>query len=90
MMPIPDTARLAGLIGRELDWLGRRCRIVEVLVDGPALVLEPLAAEPAIQQNQYGEATRRAVEVHTVALLNPRGDGPNPMLAGLPGLLATL
>lgn len=89
-MPLPDPARLAALSGRELDWLGRRCRIVEVLSDGPALVLEAVDAEPAIQANQYGEATRRAVEVHTVPLLNPRGDALNPLLPGLPALLAGL
>lgn len=87
-MPMPDFTRLAGLIGRELDWLGRRCRIIEVLPEGPSLVLEALDAEPAIQANQYGEATRRAVETHTVALLNPRGDALNPLLPGLPALLA--
>lgn len=89
-MPLPDTARLTGLIGRELDWLGRRCRIVELLPEGPSLVLEAVGAEPSIQANQYGEATRRAVETHTVALLSPRGDALNPLLPGLPALLAAL
>mgnify|MGYP002145051019 CR=1 FL=1 len=73
MMPIPDTARLAGLIGRELDWLGRRCRIVEVLVDGPALVLEPLALQlpprPEAAASAAPGARRRRLAAPVLALL---------------------
>lgn len=56
---------LRRLLGIEVEYLGRRCRIVEVLEEGPQLVVQCLD-QRAIQANQYGDASRRVPETHTL------------------------
>lgn len=82
-----DAATLAGLIGCELRYRGRRCRVLEVLPEGPLLVLVPLDAARVILTDQYGEASHRGPELLEVSLLNPRRDAPNPLLEGLDAAL---
>ncbi|PWV59505.1 hypothetical protein [Plasticicumulans acidivorans] len=89
-MPQLDASRLARLIGRELDWQGRPCRVIEVLPEEQQIVIEPLDGAEAIQANQYGEATRRAPEVICLPLLNPRGDALNPLLPQLGELMNSI
>lgn len=55
--------RLRRLIGRECEHLGKRCRLIEVLADEAALVLEVRERLPPIQTDQYGQAAWRAPEV---------------------------
>lgn len=83
-----DSKQLVRLIGRRLDYQGRPCRIIEVLEDGPHLVLEDCGPEKIIQADQYGDAHRRVTRTYTVPLLNVRGDALNPLLSGLAALLA--
>ena len=66
--------RLRAYIGRELDFDGHHCRIVEFLEDGPALVLSCETAAPIIQPNQHGDATRRVAQTRTVPILTPDGN----------------
>ncbi|MDX1655629.1 MAG: hypothetical protein R3310_10515 [Candidatus Competibacteraceae bacterium] len=81
-----NAAKLDTLKGATLIYQGRPCRIIEVLEEGPALVLEELEGRE-IQANQYNEPNRRAPRIHSVGLLNVRRDGLNPLLEGLEALL---
>jgi hypothetical protein len=53
-------AQLRGLIGQRVRHRGLVCVVIEVLEDGPALVLEDCRNRPAIQDDQYGEPHRLA------------------------------
>lgn len=66
--------RLRDCIGHELVFEGQRCRIIELLEDGPALVLACDTRAPEIQANQYGDATRRVDRTRTVSVLNADGN----------------
>ena len=77
---------LSHLLGQPLTYQGMRCRVIDILEEGPALVLQGGAATRAIQANQHGEASRRAPPLFTVPLLNVRRDGLNPLLQDLSGL----
>ncbi len=77
----PDMLRQ--LIGRNLTYQGITCRVIEILAEGPQLVLQDCNEGKVIQTNQYGEANRRVPRVFTVPLLNPRRDGLNPALPEL-------
>ena len=62
--------QLRGMIGLRLLHQGILCRVIEVLEDGPSLVLQSINEEPSIQANQHGEATRRTPVSYTVPVLN--------------------
>ena len=62
--------QLRGMIGLHLLHQGIPCRVIEVLEDGPSLVLQSINEEPSIQANQHGEATRRTPVSYTVPVLN--------------------
>ncbi len=64
-MTSPTIENLRRLLGIEVEYLGRRCRIVEVLEEGPQLVVQCLD-QRAIQANQYGDASRRVPETHAL------------------------
>lgn len=72
---------LRHIIGKQLNYKGYACEIIEVLEDGPQLVLRILDSEPEeselggdiknpIQANQFGEAHRRTPETFTVPALD--------------------
>ncbi|MFN2309826.1 MAG: hypothetical protein ABR553_08865 [Gammaproteobacteria bacterium] len=65
-----DLARLRTCIGQELDFDGHHCRIIEILEDGPALVLACESAAAVIQPDQYGDANRRVTLTRTVPVLS--------------------
>ena len=52
----PD--RLRGLIGRRVLHRGLVCQVVEILEEGPTLVLRDYESPPTIQPDQFGEAHR--------------------------------
>lgn len=62
--------QLRGMIGLQVYYHGSLCQVVEILEDGPALVLQDLQAHTTIQPDQHGEATRRVPAMHTVPVLN--------------------
>jgi hypothetical protein len=66
--------RLRALIGREGEYLGRRCRLIEVLADEGALVLETREHLPPIQVDQYGQASYRANDLMQVPLYGASRD----------------
>ena len=66
--------QLRTCIGKELEFEGQHCRIIELLEDGPALVLACATSTAVIQPNQYGDATRRVDQTRTVKVLSADGE----------------
>lgn len=66
--------RLRGLIGRDCEYLGGRCRLVEVLADEGAVVLERRGGLPPIQPDQYGYASHRGNEVVQIPIFGADRD----------------
>ncbi len=68
--------QLRGMIGLRVIHLGSHCQVVEVLEDGPALVLLDLEeSHSTIQADQHGEAHRRVPVTYTIPVLNPDATG---------------
>jgi len=66
--------RLRGLIGRDCEYLGGRCRLIDVLADEGTLVLERRGGLPAIQTDQYGHASHRGSEVLQIPIFGKDRD----------------
>ena len=62
--------QLRAMIGVEVLYRGLHYCVIEVLEDGPSLVLLDRDACPGIQPNLLGVATRRVPQTETVAVLN--------------------
>ena len=60
--------RLRQLLGRDCDYLGRRCHLVEILREEGVLVLEIRDGTPPIQADQYGHAAYRANEIFQIPI----------------------
>jgi hypothetical protein len=78
-----DLPALRALIGRETRHGLQRCRVIEVLEDGPALVLACADDTTEIQPNQHGEANRRVPKTVTVPVLTPERDAFDPTFLAL-------
>lgn len=65
--------RLRNLIGRDCQFLGKRCRLVEILADEGVLILETQERLPPIQADQYGQAAYRAKEMMQVPIFGRDG-----------------
>ncbi|MBI3773854.1 MAG: hypothetical protein HY272_14310 [Gammaproteobacteria bacterium] len=76
-----DVNRLAVLIGREVNYSGNPCQIVEILEDGPALVLQ--YHNYTIQADQHGEAHRKAPNTVIIPIYDHEGNGWHPEFAAL-------
>ena len=63
--------QLRGMIGLKVRHQGKCCQIIEVLEDGPSLVLLNCEDTPTIQANQFGDANRRVPQTHTIPVLTP-------------------
>jgi hypothetical protein len=64
--------QLRSMIGIHVRYQGQRWQVVEVLEDGPSVVLENRGPCPnVIQPDQYGEGHRRTPENLTVPVLSP-------------------
>ncbi len=74
--------QLRALIGERVRYLGRDWEIVEVLEDGPALVLQDLS-QKVIQPDQHGEAHRRVPTAVTIPIFAPDGSALNPVFQSL-------
>lgn len=79
---------LRASIGRQTAIKGRHCQLVEILEDGPEVVLQCIEKRSVIQPDQYGEAHRRVPEIITVPVFDADGDSVNPFLIEL-GLFET-
>lgn len=81
-----DESKLCALrttIGSTVDYKGHHCEIIEILEDGPFLVLRCIEDKEEIQPNQFGEAHRRAPETLTVPVFNKGTSEFNPFIARL-------
>jgi hypothetical protein len=67
--------QLRGLIGQRVRHQGAEYHIIEVLEDGPSIVLHSDESPRIIQANQYGEASRRVPRTVTIAVLTPDKSG---------------
>jgi len=59
---------LRGLIGSNVRYHGTKFEIIEILEDGPALVLQDCEHRTSIQADQHGEAHRRVPKTRTIAI----------------------
>jgi hypothetical protein len=73
---------LRDLIGLRVRYEGVECQIIEILEDGPSLVLQNEVAH-AIQPDQYGEAHRRVPSTFTIAIFNKDKTELNPAFLSL-------
>ncbi len=67
--------RLRLLIGRRCRYLGRDCRLIEVLADTGEIVLSCNDGLPPIQGDQFGQPLRRVAETIQVPLSGEDGCG---------------
>lgn len=61
--------QLRRMIGVKVRYEGASWQVIEVLEDGPSLVLESLHAPKVIQADKFGDGHRRGVEYLTVPVL---------------------
>ena len=62
--------QLRQMIGVRVGYLEQAWQIIEVLEDGPSLVLESLRPQRVVQQDKFGEGYRRAPYRMTVPVLS--------------------
>ena len=74
---------LRELIGTRVQYQEQTCQIIEVLEDGPMLVLQCGNHEQVIQTNQYGDATRLAPKIISVPVLSEDGADYHPQFRQL-------
>jgi len=58
------------MIGLQVRYHDVYCRVVEVLEDGPAIILEDMEQHISIQADQHGEAHRRVPQTYTITILS--------------------
>ncbi|MEN8761868.1 MAG: hypothetical protein ABF290_05490 [Thiogranum sp.] len=58
------------LVGKSVQYRGHACRIIEVLDAENSLVVRCEGRQRVIQSNQFGEATRRVQQCHTLPLFD--------------------
>ena len=63
--------QLHTMIGQCVVFKGVYCQVVEIIEDGPSLVLEDLEAHVGIQPDQHGEAHRRVPKTYTIRVFSP-------------------
>jgi len=63
--------QLRGMIGLRVRHHGLSCQVIEVLEDGPSLVLQNCKTVSTIQANQFGDANRRVPQTQTIPVLSP-------------------
>ncbi len=71
---------LQNYIGEEITYNGTRCQLIEVLEDGPALVLMCVEHHTTIQSDQHGGAHRRVQETFTVTCLSEASKELHPVV----------
>lgn len=69
---------LSGLLGHEAQIEGRRLCVVEILREGPMLVLRE-RGNGSLQDNLYGQPRRRAPHHFQVPLVSELGDRLHPV-----------
>ncbi|NHA14291.1 hypothetical protein [Thioalkalivibrio sp. XN279] len=66
-------ARLAPFVGREVNYQGMRCTVLDLLSDPPVLVLRPADAAPVIQADNFGKPMRHAPQLYELPVFGPDG-----------------
>ncbi len=67
--------QLRGLIGSAVLHQGVVCHIIEILEDGPSLVLEDQDSKSAIQNDQFGDPSRRVMDHYVVPVFSADRSG---------------
>ena len=70
-------AQLRSMIGVRLSHQGIPCRVVEILEDGPSIVLMSIE-EQHIQSDQYGNPKRKVPQTFTIPVLGSDGKSIHP------------
>jgi hypothetical protein len=65
--------QLRSLVGRHIEYAGKACCVIEILDSEKALVIQCEGKQRVIQGNQFGEATRRVQQCHTLPLFDDSG-----------------
>ena len=78
-----NVSQLRDLIGYEVEFDGTTCQIIEVIEDGPALILQHLHQHSTIQADQHGEAHRRVPSTITVPVYDSQGTALNADFSAL-------
>lgn len=68
---IADFSALHALIGKKVSWRDGVGVVVEILEDGPVLVVQ--AEDLLIQEDSYGNPRRRSRENRLIQVFNPEG-----------------
>ena len=74
--------QLRGMIGVHVHHEGVRCEVVEVLEDGPTLILASIG-EDTIQSDQFGSPSRRVPQTYTVPVVASDDTGLHPAFLAL-------
>ena len=82
-LPI-SVEKLRNLIGREVQYNGRICRVIEILDDdGLSVILQHTEQLTHIQPDQHGEAHRRVPTTITIPVLDDEGSNYSPAFSEL-------
>ena len=65
-----DTEQMRSMIGLRVKHHEVYCQVVEIIEDGPAIVLEDLEKHTSIQADQHGEAHRKVPKTYTITILS--------------------
>jgi hypothetical protein len=79
----PFLIELRKFVGTKVVHQGVCCHLLEVLADGPWLVLEDCEANTSIQENQYGGLWRRVPRTYTIPVVTADGTELHPQFLAL-------
>ena len=65
-----DTEQMRSMIGLRVKYHDVYCQVVEIIEDGPSIVLENLERHTSIQADQHGEAHRKVPKTYTITILS--------------------
>ncbi len=78
-----NVQQLRDLIGARVRHQGSHWEIIEILEDGPALVLQDVDMHTVIQADQHGEAHRRVPSTIAIPIFTRERTELNPVLLNL-------
>lgn len=84
-MPVLDITanQLRPMIGLRVRHNNVLCEVMDILDDGPTLVLVDLDQHTRIQPDQHGEAHRRVPQTYSIVLFNVEHDQFSPAFLAL-------
>jgi len=72
--------KLEKLIGRTAEVEGKWLEVIEIIHDGPQVVLRQTDVKTSILNNQYGEASRLTFQTYTIPLRSTLNDDLHPVI----------